>query len=63
MKQTKIIPYILTESNGIKLETYSKEKYKKCSNSWGFNNTFWMINGSLKKLGKKVKKLIDSSEN
>jgi hypothetical protein len=58
-KNIKIIPYILTDHNGIKLEINGKEKTTKNIQS----THFWTINESLKKVKKKNKKFLDSNEN
>jgi hypothetical protein len=62
-KKFKIIPCILTDHNGIKLEINDKENHRKDSNTRRLNNTHlndWWIT---KEIRKEIKKVLESNEN
>jgi hypothetical protein len=59
----KIIPYILSDHNTLKLEVSNHNSSKKHANSWKLNNTLlndqWVIN----EIKEKIKSSLDVNEN
>jgi exonuclease III len=61
-KKIKIIPFILSDHNAIKLELHNKSKDKKYANSWKWNNSLFNKHWVIDEIKEEIKNFLEVNE-